>query len=62
MEWLRKLAAQQAINKFTTAEIKVDMGGVVQNISKEADVDGVVRALERKLTEAMYASAEGVHI
>ena len=62
LEWLRKLAAQQAINKFTTAEIKVDMGGVVQNISKEADVDGVVRALERKLTEAMYASAEGVHI
>ena len=61
LELLRDIAERQEINKYTTAEIRVEM---VNNntISSEMDIDGVVNLLEVKVQEAMAASAEGVHI
>lgn len=61
LELLRDIAERQEINKYTTAEIRVEM---VNNntISSEMDIDGVVNLLEIKVQEAMAASAEGVHI
>jgi hypothetical protein len=62
LKWLRECAERQSINQFTTAEIKVDMGGIIQNISSEMDIDGVVRELEMQLTETLESVAEGNHI
>lgn len=58
---LRDIAERQEINKYTTAEIRVDM---VNNntISSELDIDGVVNLLEAKVSEQMAIAAEGVHI
>ena len=58
---LRDIAERQVINKYTTAEIKVEMINH-NNISNEMDLDGVVNLLEAKVTEALVTSAEGVHI
>ena len=58
---LRNIAERQEINKYTTAEIKVEMVNH-NNISNEMDLDGVVNLLEAKVTEALVTSAEGVHI
>lgn len=58
---LRDIAERQAINKYTTAEIKVEMVNH-NNISNEMDLDGVVNLLEAKVIEALVTSAEGVHI
>ena len=58
---LRDIAERQVINKYTTAEIKVEMVNHT-NISNEMDLDGVVNLLEAKVTEALVTSAEGVHI
>ena len=61
LELLRDIAERQEINKYTTAEIHIEM---VNNntISSEMDIDGVVNLLEVRVQEAMAASAEGVHI
>jgi tape measure domain-containing protein len=60
MKYLRDIAEQEAINRFTTAEIKVDMTNH-NNISKDLDLDGVVAHLEQKVYETMNIAAEGVH-
>lgn len=61
LRFLRDLAEQEAINRYTTAEIKVEMGGVVNNVSQNTDLDGVVAYLEEKLEETIAVVAEGVH-
>lgn len=61
LELLRNIAERDAINKFTTAEIKVEMHNN-NNISSEMDLDGFINLLEVKLLEAMTTSAEGGHI
>ncbi len=58
---LRDIAERQVINKYTTAEIKVEMVNH-NNLSNEMDLDGIVNLLEAKVTEALVTSAEGVHI
>ena len=61
LKMLSDIAERQEINKYTTAEIKVEMVNH-NNISNEMDLDGVVNLLEAKVTEALVTSAEGVHI
>ncbi len=61
LKYLRDLAEREAINRYTTAEIKVDMGGITNHVSKDTDVDGVIDYLTRSLQQAMVSSAEGVH-
>ena len=46
---------------FTTAEIKVDMGGISQNISKDTDADAIIDYLVRGVTQGMQSAAEGVY-
>lgn len=61
IKYLRDAAEQEVINKFTTAEIKVDMGGINNNVSSNVDLDGMVRYLNDSLLDTMFATAEGVH-
>lgn len=60
LEYMVDIAEREAINRFTTAEIKVDMTNN-NNISSDMDIDGVCDALSSKIYEAMLVSAEGVH-
>lgn len=61
LKYLREAAEQEAVNRFTTAEIKVDMGGITNQVNDERDLDGMVTYLEEKLYEAMVVAAEGGH-
>lgn len=60
LKYLRDIAEQEAVNRFTTAEIKVDMTNN-NNISNGMDLDGVVSGLADGVNEAMETMAEGVH-
>ncbi|HBF4438032.1 TPA: tape measure protein [Clostridioides difficile] len=59
LKYLRDIAEQEVINRFTGVNIKIDMNNT-NNISKEADVDGIVNVLTEKLNDAMVVSAEGI--
>ncbi len=61
LKYLRDMATQEAINRYTTAEVKIDMGGISNNISNGVDVDGMMTYLNDSLIEAMKAGAEEVH-
>ena len=60
LKYMRDLAEQEVVNRFTTAEIKVEMNNQ-NNIASETDLDGMVTYLEDKLYETMVVAAEGVH-
>lgn len=59
LKYLRDIAEQEVINRFTGVNIKIDMNNT-NNISKDADVDGIVNVLTEKLNDAMVVSAEGI--
>lgn len=61
LKYLRDIAEQEAVNKYTTAEVKIEMGGVHNNVSSGMDLDGVARYLNDSLFSAMQAGAEKVH-
>lgn len=61
LEYLRDIAEQEAINRFTTAEIKIDYSGMTNQISSNMDLDNVLDALTVKFVEAVQMGAEGVH-
>lgn len=61
LEYLRDIAERDAINRFTTAEIKIDMTGMTNRIDGSADLDGVISQLTEGFTEALVTAAEGVH-
>ncbi len=59
LKYLRDIAEQETINRFTGVNIKIDMNNT-NNINSEADVDGIVNVLTEKLNDAMVVSAEGI--
>lgn len=61
LAYLRDIAEREAINRFTTAEISVDMSGMKNNISNGMDLDGVISGLTEGVNEAIDSMAEGVH-
>lgn len=62
LKYLRDIAERDVINRFTTAEIHVDFGGVTNNVSSDMDLDGVVDYIANGVQEAMEVAAEGVHV
>lgn len=61
MRYMRNIAERDAINRFTTAEVKVDFHAT-NTISNDMDIDGVISALESKIQQALVTAAEGVHL
>ena len=61
LAYLRDIAERDAINRFTTAEVKIDMTGMTNRIEGGADLDGVISVLTDGFTEALLTAAEGVH-
>lgn len=61
MQYMRDIAERDTINRFTTAEIKVEFQAN-NTISSDMDIDGVVSALESKVQQSLVAAAEGVHL
>lgn len=61
LEYLRDIAERDAINRFTTAEVKIDMTGMTNKIDGNADLDGVLTTLTDGFAEALVTAAKGVH-
>ena len=60
LKYLRDIAEKEVVNRFTTAEIKVEMNNN-NNISSDMDLDGVIDYLTVGVNDAMAKAAEGVH-
>ncbi|QBK26747.1 tape measure protein [Ureibacillus thermophilus] len=60
MKYLRDAANAEAINRYTTGNITIDMSGMQNNINSELDLDGIVDKLVAKTEEALDALPEGV--
>lgn len=58
LKYLRDLAEREVINRYTTAEITIDARSE-NNISSEADLDGIIDGIVEKLEEAAEMAAEG---
>lgn len=58
---LRELAERKAIDKYTTASVTIDLGGVTNQISNDMDIDGVVDKLTAGLRDGMVNAAQEVH-
>ena len=54
------IAERDVVNRFTTAEIRVDMQNH-NTINSSMDIDGVVSQLVTGVNQAMEQSAEGVY-
>lgn len=61
LKYIRDLAERDTVNRFTTAELHFNMGGVTNNVSNNTDLDGIVTYLEERVSETLEAVAEGVH-
>ena len=61
LKYLRDIAERDAINRFTTAEVIIDMGGITNNVNSEMDLDGIISYIADGAREALVQVAEGVH-
>lgn len=60
LAYLRDIAERDAINRFTTAEIRVEQHNE-NHISKDTDLDGIMDAWANDFAEKLDVSEEGVH-
>lgn len=60
LKYLRDIAEQEAVNRFTIAEVKVEQTNH-NNINSGMDLDGVVSGLTDAVNEAVDSITEGVH-
>lgn len=58
LKYMRDMAETEAINRFTTAEIKVDMTNH-NTVNNDMDIDGIIDELGSRLEESLYEVAEG---
>lgn len=61
LKYLRDIAERDTINRFTIAEVAVDMGGITNQVNGPADLDGLVDSMVDGVNEAIDIVTEGVH-
>lgn len=61
LKYLRDIAEQESVNRFTTAEIKIEQTNH-NTISNDMDLDGFFISLTEAVNEAAETMAEGVHV
>lgn len=61
LKYLRDIAEQEAVNRFTTAEITIEQTNH-NTVSGKMDLDGVIDGLTDAVDEAVFIIAEGVHV
>lgn len=60
LQYMRDVAEQEVINRYTTAEVKIELSQT-NTINNPDDFDGMVQYMEESLFEAMVSGAEKVH-
>lgn len=60
LKYMRDIAEREAVNRYTTAEIKVEQHNE-NHISKDTDLDGVMDAWSKDFAQKLDISQEGVH-
>lgn len=61
LKYLRDMAEMETVNRFTTAEINIDMSGMNNTIKNGDDLDGFVSSLTDMVNEAVDIMAEGAY-
>lgn len=61
IKYMRDLAEMEVINRFTTAEIKVEVGGITNQVNNSMDVESLYSNISDKLRETVAVVAEGVY-
>lgn len=61
IKYMRDLAEMEVINRFTTAEIKVEVGGITNQVNNTMDVESLYSNISDKLRETVSVVAEGVY-
>lgn len=60
LKYMRDIAEREVINRFTTAQVNVEMVNH-NNINSELDLDGIFDGLGEKIAEEVAISSEGEH-
>ncbi len=60
LRYLRDIAEQETVNRFTTAEIHIEMNNT-NTINSDDDIDGFITKLTDSVNEAVDSMTEGVH-
>ena len=61
LKYMRDIAEREAVNRFTTAEIRIDQHNE-NHIASGMDVDGIMNTWTAAFVQEMNISAEGVHL
>lgn len=61
LKYLRDIAEQETVNRFTTASITIDQSGMKNTVNGTNDLDGFVSSLTDAMDEAARIITEGVH-
>ena len=61
LRYLRDIAEQETVNRYTVAEVSVDMSGMQNTVKNGQDLDGFMSDLTDAVNEAVDSITEGVH-
>lgn len=61
LQYLRDIAEREVVNRFTTAQVKVDLGGVTNNVNNNNDLDGLIDYLASEVDSSLQKTANGVY-
>lgn len=62
LQYLRDVAEREAVNKYTTASVNVNLGGITNNINDDQDVDSFLDRLTEGIRDGMMNAAQEVHV
>lgn len=59
LKYIRELQAQEAVNRYTTASLNIDLRGMQNNLGGTDDIDGFVRQLTDAVEESLLSIGGG---